>query len=218
MSRLRSDLELLLISGAETHTYRLRLSVGLDLLPTAGSENVPRDSQSSSPVSSLFFFKSFDPRPKVPLSPHLLCCFPVLKSLPLSCSSHLLQHVTLEGSDSSQNFCFAHFPLRCLLLYEAPNVARTGGFVAPLTYIAKDQPPALRTAEGEVRVVEWVGVFFSSATKTSRGGPCRRSDGRESIGKIKGPKGAASPVTWHLLCLYAMPPSTTQALQGRDRV
>lgn len=107
-----------------------------------------------------FFFKSFDPRPKVPLSPHLLHCFPVLKSLPLSCSSHLLQHVTLEGSDSSENFCFAHFPLRCLLLYEAPHVARTGGFLAPLTFIAKDQPPALRTAEGEVRVVEWVGVFF----------------------------------------------------------
>lgn len=88
--------------------------------------------------------------------------------------------------------------------------------MTPLTFIAKDQPPALRTAE--VWVVEWVGVFFSSATKTSRGGPCRRGDGRESIGKIKGPKGAASPVTWHLLCLYAMPPSTTQALQGRDRV
>lgn len=32
--------------------------------------------------------------------------------------------------------------------------------MAPLTFIAKDQPPALRTAEGEVRVVEWVGFFF----------------------------------------------------------
>lgn len=89
--------------------------------------------------------------------------------------------------------------------------------MAPLTFIAKDQPPALRTAEGEVRVVEWVGFFFFFCNK-SRGGPCSCGDGRESIGKIKGPKGAASPVTWHLLCLYAMPPPTTQALQGRDRV
>lgn len=62
----------------------------------------------------------------------------------------------------------------------------------------------------------WMSCFFfSSATKTSWGGPCRRGDGGK---KIKGPKGAASPVTWHLLCLYAMPPSTTQALRGGDRV
>lgn len=159
MSCLRSDLELLLISRAETHTSRLRLSVGLDLLPTAGSENVPTDSQSSSPVSSLFFFiKSFDPRSEAPFSPHLLCF--VLKSLAISSCSHLLQHVKLEGSDSSQHFCFAHFLLRCLLLYEAPNMARGGGFMAPPTFIAKDQPPALRTAEGEGRVVEWVVFIF----------------------------------------------------------
>lgn len=89
--------------------------------------------------------------------------------------------------------------------------------MAPPTFIAKDQPPALRTAEGEGRVVEWV-VFFSSATKTSCDGPCRHGDGRKSFGKIKGPKVAASPVSWHLLCSYAMPASTTRALQGRQRV
>lgn len=190
MSRLRSDLELLLISGAETHTYRLRLSVGLDLLPTAGSENVPRDSQSTSPVSSLFSTLT-----------HLLRCFPVLKSLPLSCCSHLLQHVTLEGSDSSQNVCFAHFPLRCLLLYEAPNVARTGGSVAPLTFIAKDQPPALRTAEGEVRVVEWVVFFFSSATKV---GVDRVAAAMEESPLEKSKDQKVQPLLLHGICSACM--------------
>lgn len=159
--------------------------------------------------------KSFDPRPEAPFSPHLLCFF--LKSLPLSCCSHLLQHVKLECSDSSQNFFFPHFPLRCLLLYEAPNMTRTGGSVAPLTFIAKDQPPGLRTAEGEGRAVEWVFFFFSSATKTSCDGLCCHSDGRNLFGKIKGPKVAASPLSWHLLCLYAMPPSSTRARRLRNR-
>lgn len=93
-------------------------------------------------------------------------------------------------------------------------MARTRGFVAPLTFIAKDQPPAQRTAEGEGRVVEWVFFFLSSATKTSCDGPYLHGDGRKSFGKIKGPKVAASPVSW--LC-SAMPLSTTRAPRGRDR-
>lgn len=177
-------------SAEQRHTSRPRLSVGLDLLPALDLKNVPRDSQSPSPVSPVFHHLT--PDAKFHSHPAFSS---LLKSLPLTSCSHLSLCNILGGSHSCKDSvlptffkkkkCFSLFSSGAFHYMKPPTwPEQEKGFVAPLTFIAKEtslQPWGQLQREGWlVEGVEGYFRFFFCYKKQSRW-TCSHSDGKEKL-------------------------------------
>lgn len=165
-------------SAEQRHTSRPRLSVGLDLLPALDLKNVPRDSQSPSPVSPVFHHLTPDAKS------HSHPAFSsLLKSLPLTSCSHLSLCNILGGSHSCKDSVLPTFfkknafpgsPQVPFIIWSPQHGRNRRKALWPL-WLSSPKKQASSPEDSYREKAGWlkgltVIFVFSSATKSSRDG------------------------------------------------